>query len=74
MLGPYVDFFLKVKNHDSPAASLTKKILNILWRALCQRKKTYTDIGKGTKYTAEAPFEPLEGHIIKTIILNRENC
>ena len=73
MFGAYVDFFFKVKNNSGPAASPAKKILNTLWGALCQRKITYTDIGKGTKYTVESSFEPLEGHIIKSIIPTGEN-
>ena len=73
MFGPYVDFLLKVKNHDSPAASPAKKILNTLWGALCQRKITYTDIAKDTKYTVESSFELLEGHIIESIIPTGEN-
>ena len=74
MFGVYVDFLLKVKNNSGPAASPAKKILNTLWGALCQRKITYTDIGKDTEYTAESPFVPLEGHIIENIIPTEENC
>ena len=73
MFSPYVNFLFKLKNSSGLAASLAKKILNTLWGALCQRKITYTDIGKETKYTAESQFEPLEGHIIKRIILTGEN-
>lgn len=73
IFGTYVDFLFKVKNSSGPAAFPAKKILNTLWGALCQRKITYTDIGKGTKYTTETLFEPLEGHIIKSIIPAGEN-
>jgi len=68
MFEAYIDFLFKIKNSNMPASSSAKRILNTLWGALSQRKHFYTLIGKGTKYTSDSPFEPLEGYMLKEII------
>jgi hypothetical protein len=68
MFGAYIDFLFKIKNSNTPASSSAKRILNTLWGALSQRKHSYTLIGKGTKYTSDSPFEPLEGYMLEEII------
>jgi hypothetical protein len=38
IFGEYVHFFFKIKNEGGIAGHITKRVLNTLWGALCQKK------------------------------------
>ncbi|GBB99481.1 hypothetical protein RclHR1_35390001 [Rhizophagus clarus] len=52
IFGEYVDFLFKIKNQGGIVSQVAKRILNTLWGALCQRKKTYK-----TLTTSSNPFK-----------------
>lgn len=68
MFEPFVDELFQIKCQGGPAGDAAKKILNMLWGALSERKLTSTVIGKGTKYNEESPFELPEGEMLQSIM------
>lgn len=73
IFGEYVHFLFKVKNQGGIAGRVAKKILNTLWGALCQRKRTYKTLSSDNGESFSFP----EGHVLDSIIpirqSNREN-
>ncbi|GES83410.1 hypothetical protein GLOIN_2v1472929 [Rhizophagus clarus] len=59
----YVDFLFKIKNQGGIAGQVAKRILNTLWGALCQRKKTYK-----TLTTSSKSFDFLDGKVLDSIV------
>ena len=63
IFGEYVDFLLKIKNQGGIASQVAKRILNTLWGALCQRKKTYK-----TLTTSSKSFDFPDGEVLDSIV------
>ncbi|GBB97697.1 hypothetical protein RclHR1_30400001 [Rhizophagus clarus] len=60
IFGEYVDFLFKIKNQGGIASQVAKRILNTLWDAFCQRKKTYkilTALSKSFDFPDGNPFK-----------------
>lgn len=75
IFGSYVEMLFNIKKNGGPAGNAAKRILNTLWGALCEKKITYYDIGKGTKWTSENPFvisSHNEKEILHTVIPSGE--
>lgn len=49
IFGGYVDFLFTIKNKEGIAGRVAKRVLNTLWGALCQRKKTYKMLTTSSK-------------------------
>jgi len=63
IFGEYVDFLFKIKNQGGIAGRVAKKVLNTLWGALCQRKRTYKTLTALSK-----SFAFPEGEILDSIV------
>ncbi|GBB93906.1 hypothetical protein RclHR1_22500003 [Rhizophagus clarus] len=63
IFGEYVDFLFKIKNQGGIASQVAKRILNTLWGALCQRKKTYK-----TLITSSKSFDFPDGELLDSIV------
>ena len=63
IFGEYVDFLFKIKNQGGIAGRVAKKVLNTLWGALCQRKKTYKTLTASSK-----SFAFPEGEVLDSIV------
>jgi hypothetical protein len=48
MFGAIVDFLFRIKSEGGPAGRASKRILNTLWGALSERKKSYYEIDTST--------------------------
>ena len=57
MFGAIVEFLFKIKSEGGPAGQLAKRIINMIWGALCQRRYTYEQESKS--------FNIPEGAIVK---------
>lgn len=57
MFGAIVEFLFKIKSEGGPAGQLAKRIINMIWGALCQRRYTYEQESKS--------FSIPEGAIVK---------
>ncbi|UZO19220.1 uncharacterized protein OCT59_010519 [Rhizophagus irregularis] len=64
IFGEYVHFLFNIKNQGGVAGRVAKRVLNILWGALCQRKRNY----KTLTTDQTDPFKFLEGHTLDSII------
>ncbi|GET66945.1 hypothetical protein GLOIN_2v1472929 [Rhizophagus irregularis DAOM 181602=DAOM 197198] len=64
IFGEYVHFLFNIKNQGGMAGHVAKRVLNMLWGALCQRKCNYKTLS--TDQTD--PFKFLEGHTLDSII------
>ena len=64
IFGEYVNFLFKLKNKGGIIGKVSKRVLNTLWGALCQRNKFYYDISEGMKELFKNP----EGEILDSII------
>lgn len=62
MFGEYVHFLFKLKNIGGVVRKVAKRVLNTLWRALCQRNKSYHNISD-----ADHLFDFPEGEILESI-------
>ena len=63
IFGEYVNFLFRLKNTKEIISRVAKKILNILWEALCQRNRSYYDV---SSYSS-IPFEFPKGKIFNNI-------
>jgi hypothetical protein len=70
IFGEYVHFLFKVKNEGGIAGRVAKRVLNTLWGALCQRKRSYKILDGETQ---KDQFTFPEGHILDSIIPVGEN-
>jgi hypothetical protein len=74
MFGGYVEMLFNIKTEGGLVSTPAKKILNMLWGALCEKSITYHEIGKDTQWTSDTPFNIPEGEILNTITpLGKEN-
>lgn len=64
IFGEYVNFLFKLKNLGGIVSKVAKRILNTLWGALCQRKRSYYNISNSDPHIFEYP----EGEILDSII------
>ena len=62
IFGEYVNFLFKLKNLGGVASRVSKRILNTLWGALCQRNKSYHDVSANDDI-----FDFPEGEILESI-------
>jgi hypothetical protein len=70
IFGEYVHFLFKVKNEGGIAGRVAKRILNTLWGALCQKKRSYKILDGETQ---KGQFTFPEGHVLDSIIPVGEN-
>jgi hypothetical protein len=63
LFGEYVDFLFTIKNKGGIAGRVAKRVLNTLWGALCQRKKTYKTLTASSK-----SFDFPDGEVLDSII------
>jgi hypothetical protein len=64
----------KIKSEGGPANIPAKRILNMLWGALCEKSFMSYEIGQDTKWTKDNPFDIPEGERVNSIIpLGKEN-
>ena len=63
IFGEYVNFLFKLKNKGGVISRVSKRILNTLWGALCQRNKSYYNISIG-----DDPFDFPEGEVLESIV------
>ncbi len=68
MFGAYVEMLFNIKLEKGPAGIAAKRILNMLWGALCEKMKTFYEIGNNTKWTIDNRFEVKEGESINHVI------
>ena len=70
IFGEYVSFLFKLKILGGTVSKVSKRILNTLWGALCQRKRLYYNISNTDSHIFEYP----EGEILDSIIPIDDNA
>ena len=74
IFGAYVEMLFNIKLVGGLAGIAAKRILNMLWGALCERKIIYYEIGNNTNWTMDSRFEIQEGESIGHVIpMGKEN-
>jgi hypothetical protein len=65
IFGEYVHFLFKIKNQGGVAGHVAKRVLNTLWGALYQRKRSYKILNRETQ---KGQFTFPEGYVLDSII------